>query len=320
MTTLLWSILFLLAAAITVVAAELFIGHLTKSSSKKEIPSFLSFAIPVFLVALPELLIALIATWKDFSSMVPTYVTGANLINLLLIPGIMALTAGSFISQKEENLKQIPFLLGSVALFLVFSMNGQIELWEGLVLFLTFAAFGASRYKDFKLGIWERIERLFHSLTEGESHSPSNSASSLILWFLILLVGAFFTVKGVSTISEAQNWNPGYLASSVVALAVSVPEMVFAIRAAKKGNGDAAVNVLMASSVLNLTLVVATSAFVKPLNVLDDVVSISNTFLLLATLLFCFSLLLRKWSGSQGAVLVLIYFVFLVQFLNPLFS
>ena len=103
MTTLLWSILFLLAAAITVVAAELFIGHLTKSSSKKEIPSFLSFAIPVFLVALPELLIALIATWKDFSSMVPTYVTGANLINLLLIPGIMALTAGSFQAQKEEK-------------------------------------------------------------------------------------------------------------------------------------------------------------------------------------------------------------------------
>ncbi len=315
MTILLWSLIFILGLAATVVAAELFIGKAEETGKKAKLsPFFSGVLISTFLVALPELFISILATAKDYSSVVPTYVTGANLINLLLIPGLLALTAAGVSIKNDSALKQIPMLLGSVILFMVLSRDGQIDAWEGVVLLGAFALFAHARHADYKLGLWERVERL---LTFGRS---TNSILPLVLWLAILAVGAYGTVRGMVEISEVQNWNPGYLASSIVALAVSVPEIIYCIRAVKKGNVDNAVNVLIASTVVNTTLVMALPSFVKSLNVLDDVVLISSSYLFFATLLFSLALLLRKWSAQQGALLVLIYLVFLVQFLNPLFS
>lgn len=314
MSLLLWSLIFILGLAATVVASEIFIGKAEEAGKKAKVsPFFSGVLIATFLVALPELFISILATANDYSSVVPTYVTGANLINLLLIPGLIALTAGSVSINKDSVLKQIPILLGSVILFLVLARDGQIDAWEGGVLLAAFLLFAKARHDEYKLGLWERIERLF-------TFGRSNSTPVLVLSLLVLAAGSYFTVRGMVEISEAQNWNPGYLASSLVALAVSVPEIIYCIRASKKGNLDNAVNVLIASTVVNTTLVMAVPSFVKSLNVLDDVVSISNSYLLFATLLFSLILLLRKWSSQQGGVLLLIYFVFLVQFLNPLFS
>lgn len=315
MTTPFWIFIFILAISATVAASQLFSAQAEKLVKKTSFsPFFKDVVIATFLVALPELCISIFATTQDYSSMVPTYVTGANLINLLLIPGIVALAAGSLTVSKEATLKQIPMLFSSIILLFVLSFDGQISLWEGIVLLLVFGAFIAAKRSEYKEGLWERIEQWF---SFGKSQ---RAVAPLLFWLLVLGAGTYFTVTGVVALSEAKNFNPGYLASSIVALAVSIPELVYAYHAAKKGRGDSAVNVLITSTILNSTLVLALPSFVKPLNVLDDVLKISTPFLFFAVILFSLSLLKRQWTAYEGAALILIYLVFLVQFLNPLFS
>ncbi len=304
----------------TVAAAQVFTVKAEESARAAKLSPFLTgVVITVFGVALPELCISIIATGLDYSAMVPTYATGANLVNLLLITGVLAIWAGTLKAGpkgllSDKVLKQIPLLLGSTILLLFLSFDGRIDLWEGVVLFAAFLIFAAARRHDYKEGILEKFERIFSFVR------PGKSFPMLLLSFIFLLVGSFLTVRGVVEISEMQNWNPGYLASSVLALAVSVPEMLLAYRAVKKGNTDLAVGTLIASCILNATLVLAIPAFVGPLNVLDDVVGFSLMFLLFATILFSFSAFERKWSAPSGALLILLYLVFLIQFLNPLFS
>ncbi len=315
MSTLLWSLLFLLAVAMTVAAAQVFTVKAEESARTAKLSPFLTgVVITIFGVALPELCISIFATVLDYSSMVPTYATGANLVNLLLITGVLALLTGTLTLQKETVLKQIPLLLGSTILLLFLGFDGRIDLWEGVVLFIAFLVFAAARRQDYKKGLLEKFERIFSFVR------PGTSLPLLILSFIFLLIGSFLSVRGLIEISEIQNWNPGYLASSVLALAVSVPEMLLAYRAVKKGNTDLAMGTLVASCILNTTLVLAIPSFVGPLNVLDDVVGFSLMFLLFATILFSFSAFERKWSAPSGALLILLYLVFLIQFLNPLFS
>lgn len=311
----LWILVFVLGLAATVIASELFIQKAEDAGKKAKLSPFIQgIVISTFLVALPELLISLLATWKNYSSVVPTYVTGANLINLLLIPGLMALAGGTMVAQKDSTLRQLPMLFVSIALVLVLARDGQVELWEGVALLLAFVSFVLTRHQDYKQGLWQRVQRLF---TFGNSSGASIQA---LLWLLVLGAGAYGTVTGMIQISESQSWNPGYLASSAVALAVSTPELVLAYRAGRKGQTDSVVEVLIASTVVNSTLVLALPTLLKTVNVLDDVVSISTFYLLLAAIAVSLLLLLRKWVAHQGAIFILFYVVFLIQFLNPLFS
>jgi cation:H+ antiporter len=315
MNTILWIAIFILAVSATVAASQLFSAQAEKLVKKTSFsPFFKDVVIATFLVALPELFISIFATTQDYSSMVPTYVTGANLINLLLIPGIIALALGSLTVSKENALKQLPMLFSSIVLLLVLSFDGEISLWEGLVLLTAFVAFVAAKRSEYREGLWERIE---HWFSFGKSE---RTMAPLIFWLLVLCAGTYYTVTGVVAISEVENFNPGYLASSVIALAVSIPELIFAYRATKAGRGDSAVTVLITSTIINSTLVLALPSFIKPLNVLDDVLKISTPFLLFAVILFSLTLFKRKWTAYEGAALILIYLVFLVQFLNPLFS
>ena len=205
-------------------------------------------------------------------------------------------------------------LFASIILLLILSFDGEVSRWEGVTLLIAFGIFALARYSEYKQGLWERLEHLL------DLARPNRSPFSLVLWFIILVTGAYFTVKGLTTISEIKGVNPGYLASTVVALAVSAPEIIFAYRSTKKGNGDAALNVLISSTIVNSTLVMAIPALIKPLDVLNDTVTIGNVFLLVAILLFSLSMLQKKWSSHEGAFLVLLYLIYLIQFLNPLFS
>ncbi len=315
MNTTLWILIFCLAVTAAVLGAQGFSNQAEKLVKKTGFsPFFKDVIIATFLVALPELCIALLATSQNYSSMVPTYVSGANLINLLLIPAVLALGMGSVQLSKDSTSKQLPFLFSTVLLTLVLSFDGAINFWEGLVLLAAFVAFVASKRSEYKEGLWERID---HWFTFGNN---TVSAAPLVLWLLVLGVGCYYTLTSVVALSALENFNPGYWACSLVALVVSVPELIFAYRATKNGRSDSAINVLITSTILNSTIVLALPSFIKPLIVLDDVLTISSPYLLFALILFALSVFKRQWSAYEGAVLALLYLVFLVQFLNPLFS
>ena len=315
MIILLWSLIFILAAGGTAMAAHLFNDKVEAYGKEARLsPFFTGVVLSTFIVALPELVISIIATAKDYSSLVPTYVFGANLINLLLIPGILAVGAGQLKVQKESTFKQIPMLLATLVVLLVLSFDGTVSFWEGIVLLAAFALFAAARHSEYRQGLWDRIERLF---SFGRSNS---SLPAMLLWGAGLVVAAYFTVVGTLNIADYADTNPGYLAASLVALAVSAPEMVYAYHAAKKGNGDSALNVLMISTIVNSTLVLGIPALIKPLNIMDDALSIGSVFLLFDSLLFSLFMVQKRWSAYEGGLLILIYLLYLTQFLNPLFS
>ncbi len=316
MQTLLWSLILVASLAVTACAAQVFAA---KASEGARASRFSPFTVGVLLsalaVSLPELVVSTVASVKGYSSFVPAYALGANLINLLLIVGVAATAARTLSVQKESSLMQLPLLLCSVFLLIVLGFDGSITPFEGVLLLIGLVCFLVARVKAAKQGLMDRIEQLFNM-----EKWTAPLAATLLLSAAALVAGAYFTVEGVIEISETQNWLPSLLGGSVVALGLSVPEMVLALRAAKKGDGDSVMTTLVASTVLNSTLVLAVPSFFETLNVTGDTLVLALPFLIIALILFGFSTLQKKWSVYEGTFLILLYLVFLLQFINPLFS
>lgn len=316
MQTFIWTLILVASLAVAAAASQVFAAKAEEGAKASRLsPFFWGATLMVFGVSLPEFLISIVASAKGYSSVVPAYSLGANLVNLLLITGLCAWGVKNFSAQKESTLKQIPLLLASSFLMIVLAFDGSIDRIEGGVLLLAFVLFLFARYNDAKQGILETAAQLFNM-----NRWTLPLALTLLLSGAMLGAGAYFVLISLAEISELQNWLPSLLGGSVVALGVSAPEMALAYRAAKKGNSDGVIALISASTILNSTLVLAIPALVGSLNVTSDVLTLALPFLLLALILFAFSTLQRKWSTIEGIFLILLYLVFLFQFLNPLFS
>jgi|GEM_PF-1655156 len=316
MQTLFWFLILIISLAVAASAAQVFAAKAEEGARASQIsPFFIGVVLMALGVSLPELLTSVVASVKGYSSFVPAYVWGSNLVNLLLILGICAFKTKNLSAQKDSTLRQIPLLLCSVFFLIVLSFDGSLTAVEGGMLLAALAVFLLARHNDYKQGLMERVSQLFNM----ESWSAP-LALTLLLSAAALGAGSYFTLTSVTEISGLQNWLPSVLGGSIVALGFSVPEMVLAYRAAKKGNGDAVITLLVASTVLNSTLVMAIPSFFGTLNVTGDILTLALPFLLIALILFSFSTLQRKWSVYEGAFLILLYLVFLIQFLNPSFS
>lgn len=316
MQTLLWTLILVSSLAVAAAASQVFAAKAEEGARASKLPPFFWGVVLMALgVSLPELVISTVASAKGYSSFVPAYALGANLVNLLLILGVCTFSVRTLSVQKESTLRQVPLLLGSLFLLVLLSADGSLTAIEGVILLLALGVYLAARHEDYKQGLMDRINQLFNM--EGWS---APLALTLLLSAAALVAGAYFTVTGVIEISEVQNWLPSVLGGSVVALGVSIPEMMLALKAAKRGNGDAVISLLVASTVLNSTLVMAIPSFFGTLNVTGDTLTIALPFLLIALILFTYSTLQKKWSMYEGALMILLYLVFLFQFINPLFS
>lgn len=316
MQTFIWTLILLASLAAIAAGSQVFAAKAEEGAKASRLsPFFWGGILLVFGVSLPELALSIVASAKGYSSIVPAYSLGANLVNLLLILGLLAWSTKNFSVQKDSTIKQIPLLLCCSFLMIVLAFDGSIEPIEGGVLLIAFVLFLFARYNDAKQGILESVAQLFNM-----ERWTLPLVLTLVLSGTVLVTGAYLLIISLAEISELQNWLPSTLGGSILALGVSAPEMALAYRAAKKGNSDGVIAIIIASTILNSTLVLGLPALFGSLNVTSDVLNLALPFLLLALILFAFSTLQRKWSAIEGIFLILLYLVFLFQFLNPLFS
>jgi cation:H+ antiporter len=316
MQTLIWILILIASLAVAAAASQVFAAKAEEAAKASRFsPFFTGVMVMALGVSLPELVTSVVASLKNYSSFVPALVWGSNLVNLLLILGVSAMRAKTLTISKEDSLKQIPLLLCTVFLLIALSFDGTVTSTEGLILLAALVVFLLAKAQAAKQGLLDRMGQLFNM----ESWSIP-LALALLLSAVALVAGSYFSFVGTVELSEQNNWLPGLLGGSAVALAFSIPELALALRAAKKGYGDEVVSILVTSTVLNSTLVIAIASFMGPLNVSGETLVLALPFLLISLILFSFSALQKRWSAYEGAFLVLLYLVFLFQFLNPLLS
>lgn len=275
-----------------------------------------------FGTSMPELLVSTQAALVGSSGLAIGNVAGSNIANIALILGVTSLIH-PLPSQRTMMRVDIPFMLLAMVVFIVVAFtDGTIQRWQGICMVALLVAFISwevyrSRKKTKRLEAAGVVEAVV---------VPSMPLWRAILYVLVSLAamvwGADRLIEGSSAIAMelgemfgvAKEEMERIIGLTVVAVGTSLPELFASVMAARKGETDMAVGNIIGSVSFNILSVVGVASAIMPIQnawapfAVDYVVMIG-----LGVLLWIFLRTHRKVVRYEGAILLLIYCLYIAK-------
>ncbi len=309
MQTLIWSLILVLSLAALMKSAQVFVGASENTAKALGWSSlFIGVTVVAIGTSLPELAVSLWAAWTKNTNLVAANVTGSNIANVLLILGSCAVLAKGLTLDKEAMQRQVSFLLIATFLLIVTIYDGRFEWLEGVLMLAFYAVYAFFSIEEHKEGRFEALKNWFN-----KPEFNSKLLVTLVASALATGGASYLAVRSIEELTSITALLPSVLGASVLALGTSLPEFSTAVVAARKGNTDLAVGILLGSLVFNACLVLALPSFIRTLNVNTDTLTLGIPFLLISTLLLLFALVQKKLSAHEGFAYVLLYILFIFQ-------
>lgn len=178
------------------------------------------------------------------------------------------------------------------------------------------------------LYVWQSIRWASATPTEGEEESDHNGSSAfktllkLIGSIAIVVISAQILIPAVTVLAERFNVPKAIIAATLVAFGTSLPELVTAITAVRRGHGELAVGNIIGADILNVLFVAGVAASATPTGLQATAKFFQFLFPAMVIILIVFRIGIFV-SGSQlkrpfGFVLVGTYI--LVTILSIIFS
>jgi cation:H+ antiporter len=306
--------LFLASLTALLVAARLF----TRSAERVGLALGMSpFAIGVLIVStgtsLPELVSSIVAVRRGASEIVVGNVLGANLSNLLLVMGVVAVASRRPIRLGDQYiLIDLHFLLGSAFLLAMALRDGTVGRVEGGFLL---AAYGVYVRYLMKEG---RTDKDLSTVAADESHVPRgrvprSDAAVLVATSALIYLGARYTISSLETLARQAGVPPDLVALTLLSVGTTLPELVVSASAARAGKADVAVGNILGSCVFNGLAVAGTASVVGPLTATAELLGLPLPVLGTSVLFFYLLTLDKRVSRWEGMVLLMVYGLFLME-------
>lgn len=286
----------------------------------------------------PEMLVSGLAAAHGAADVGVGNVVGSNLANLTLVLGVAALvnplTVRSTVVRRE-----VPLSLAASGLFAVLLQDG-LDVRDGVVLA---AAMGAALVlllrwtsRDRRAGdeanrvpsalepagpdpaLAEEVVELIEEGADGVGPDPDAFAASARLRPEVLrtlaglvgtLAGAQLLVWGAVGIADATGLSGGFVGVTIVAIGTSLPELLTAAQAARRGQSDLVVGNLLGSNIFNALTVGALVALLAPGVEVGDVLVRTGSVVMMGAALLSMLFMWRRYTVTrvEAAVLVASY-------------
>lgn len=277
----------------------------------------IGLTVVAFGTSLPEFVTSLFAALKGSSAISLGNVVGSNIFNTLVIVGLTALTRPIWVSRSTLT-KDIPFALMSSLVFAVLCWDiwlddaqfNEISRGDGLILLFFFVIF---MYYTFSMAR-NKIDGTGASESVVPVMMPFWKISIyIVLGLLGLVFGGNLFVSGASDIAISLGVSESIVGLTLVAGGTSLPELATSIVAARKGNSAIAIGNVIGSNIFNVFFVLGVCAVISPMNAVS--VSLTDVLILIFSMLLMwgFASTSRKISRWEGAVMTLLYVLYLTR-------
>lgn len=259
----------------------------------------------------PELVTTLTATLDGAPDLALGNVIGSNLANMLLILGVAALMRPVACAPRVIA-RDGTMVLAATALFVLFAMSGQFDLWQGLILLAALVIYLGWTYRAERA---TEAESLHAREVEEVTGVPERAwRASLFLFGGLVgtIVGAKLLVDGGVSVAESLGVSKTVIGLTLVAIGTSLPELAIVVVASLRGHSDVALGNVLGSNIFNLLGITGVVAVITPLSVAPSLLEF-DIWLLLAVTALLLPLMLTgsKLSRREGALLLVLYGGFL---------
>lgn len=309
----------LLGLAMLIGGAELLVRGGGALALALKVPALIvGLTVVAFGTSAPELAVSVSAALGEDGSTEAALanITGSNIANILLVLGVASLVRPLVVDRSLIK-REIPaVLLLQLMIPLMCFLNDDINRLEGLVLLG-----GGLLYNG--LLIRQALRDRSDALAEEAEHtdviptSPGSVALQVVLvvaGLAILVFGARLFVDGAFAIATWLEFSPRFIGLTVIALGTSAPEIVTGALSAWRGETELALGNSIGSNILNISMVLAVTAIIKPIGFDDqgtwiDLLVANGCTLLLVPIVLATGRIGRVSGGLMIAAYV-IYLVF----------
>lgn len=268
----------------------------------------------------PEMVVSVLSALNDTPQLALGNAYGSNIANIALILGTTALIA-PVIVKKQAVKRDIPILIATTILTIVLVKDGNVSLFDGVVLLLAFVAITV-----FNILMELRDKR--KRKNEAAESEPAEKVSIVkaFAWLLVglalLIASSRMLVWGAVYMAQALGVSDLLIGLTIVAVGTSLPELASSIAAARRGENDLAVGNVIGSNIFNTLVVVGIAAVITPIKAMDaEVLSRDLPIVSVLTLLLFFICIpFKKKNGKRvsgfgrigGALFLSLYVAYLV--------
>ncbi len=276
----------------------------------------------------PEAVVSVLAALNGNPDIALGNAVGSVICDAGLILGTACLIAPLPLNKKVVNRQGwvqfgagvllVVFCLPFTDLGNVFTTRATLPQWAGFIL-----VGGLIVYM-----IWSVRLAKYADPDESEEEAADDSPVAILVGSI--LVGCLFVVASSITLIEATKIlateagiPEAVIASTLVAFGTSLPELVTAVTAARKGQGELAVGNVIGADILNVLFVAGAAAAITPEGLVAESIFFRLQFPAMLIILLCFRIGIfaakdGKLSRPFGAFLVGVYVIYGV--LNALFG
>ncbi len=309
----------LIGLVVLVRAADVFVDSTAALSGRYDISPVLVGAVVIGLgTSLPELLISTFAAAGGDPALGVGNIVGSNIANLSLVLGVAALMTPVAVSSSTLR-REAPLSVAAVAAFGVLVLAGLpflggVVLLVALVVILALAVQATADPSD--VDLVEEVETFEEHLEKELGDEFGAVMTTRVLTFRLLVgltgtaAGAQLVVSGATGVATATGVASGLVGLTVVAIGTSLPELVTAVQASRRGEDELVLGNVLGSNVFNSLLAGGVLAMVAPGPIDDIRLATSGVVVMVGVALWGWASMARgRRIGRTEAGLLLVGYV-----------
>ena len=310
-------VLFLLGFLLLIKGGDWFVDGATGIAHRFHLPELLIGATVVSIgTTLPEVMVSAQAALQHNSGISYGNAIGSIICNTALIAAITVAVRPSKVDRDSLKLPVAGFFTAAIIYCLIVYTTGRFRRWHGFLFLAIFVAYMIISVKQMKGG---------DETPAAETAQPESSVGKdlvlLVVGAAAIAVGANLLVNNGTIIAEALGVPSSVIGLTMVALGTSLPELITAITALRKGISSLSLGNVIGANLFNIVLVSGIAIAISPFAVPAEktLMGINSSLLvdipvMLGTMsLLCFPALIKgKLERWQGITLLCIYALFIV--------
>lgn len=302
-------LLIVLGIAVLWAGGEILVRSVTGLAAVLRVsPTVIGLTVVAFGTSAPELGVAIAAALRDSTGLVYGNVVGSNIANVGLILGVSALvvplhnhSAGAERQAIRLVRRELPFMLATSLLVLIFTAFGRLGRFEGVVLLALMAYF-----------LIVLVRAGDAETADPQGVNGLKSALGTLVGLVLLAVGAArILVPAAEDLALDLGVSEQVVGLTVVAFGTSVPELAACLVAAYRNHHGIVLGNIVGSNVFNILLVLPAAVLIRPFETTFLAEGLDASVMLFFSLLMFLAVYLlrhgRSIGRTWGALLVAAY-------------
>ncbi len=299
-----WSFL-LLSLLIIFKAADLIVYGISRYAKVLRLSdALIGFVVVAFAASMPEVIAAIMGLIAGKEEVLFGTILGTNMVHVALVVGTLACVAKRLPLECKIIRGRI-FVLWLLLMlpFVLIMWDGELGRLDGAVLIAAFVAY--------LVGLWVREGTLGHVRKSVRVRTIWRDVFIFLGSLVALILAGRFLVFSSINIAALVGIPAYFIAITIISISGAIPDFAVGIRSVLKGHADIGTGDIIGSIALELLLFFGIVGLISPIQIAVSEIFYAVIFLAVSLSFIMFLVSRRSMSWKHGALLLMLYAVFL---------